>query len=212
MTKVGSFLIAFLLVLCGCSDQNIAFGKWKSKSETHEFVILTKKDALTLGEMPPLPFPARNEKGWSRVKKVGEFPEDIKPTLKPYSIAVIESGFVFLQTTRPTGKSETYDDIEWGWRIILENRSKRGIHAYGGYSLMDSDGFILTATGNDWDNDESGVYVAAGKTGIIQGRGLWRVEVASKPYPPSRVDSGDYKLFLRHALFERLDDDINTKE
>lgn len=212
MTKAGSFLIVLLLTLCGCSNQNIALGKWKSKAETHEFVILTKKDALALGEAPPGPFAPHNKQGWSRVKEVGESPENIKPTLKPYSIAVIESGFVFLQSTRSTGKSETYDAIEWGWKIILENRSNRGIHAYGGYSLFDKDGFILTATGNDWDNNESGVYIKAGGRAIIQGRGLWRVEVASKPYPPSRVDSGDYKLFLRHDIFEHLDDDIKTKK
>ena len=212
MTKAGSVLIVFLLILCGCSDQNIALGKWKSKAETHEFVILTKKDALTLGEAASGPFPTHNKQGWSRVKEVGKSPKNIKPTLKPYSIAVIESGFIFLQSTRSTGKSEKYDDIEWGWKIILENRSKRSIHAYGGYSLFDKDGFILTATGYDWDNKEFGVYIKAGGRGIIQGSGLWRVEMASKPYPPSRVDSGDYKLFLRHNIFERLADDIKTKK
>ncbi len=92
-----------------------------------------------------------------------------------------------------------------GAERVLENKSKRGIYAYGGYSLFDNDGFILTATGNDWDNNESGVYVKPGEKGIAQGRGLSRVDVASKPYPPSRVSRGDYKLFLRHDIFERLE-------
>lgn len=212
MTKACSILIVLLLILCGCSDKNIALGKWKTKAEKHEFIILTEKDALILGEVPPAPFPPDNKQGWERVKEVSESPENIKPNLKPYSIAVIESGFAFLQSTKRTDKAESYDDIEWGWKVILENRSKRAIYAYGGYSLFDKDGFILTTTGTDWDNNESGVYIKAGDRGVIQGRGLWRMDVASKPYPPSRVHSGDYKLFLRHDIFEYLGDDIKTKK
>ena len=107
MTKVGSILIVLLLILCGCSDQNIAFGKWTSKAETHEFVKLTSKDAQALGELPQLIF-KNNDRSWIKVKTAGKPPETIKPTLKPYSVAVIESGFVFMQSTRRTTKFSTY--------------------------------------------------------------------------------------------------------
>lgn len=86
------------------------------------------------------------------------------------------------------------------WKIVLENRSKHGICAHVEYSLFDKDGFVLTATGTDWDNKENDVCVKAGTRGIIQGRGLWRINATSTPYPPSRVVRGDYKLYLRHAF------------
>lgn len=194
-----------LLLFCGCSSRNIELGKWKMETENHKFVIFTEKDAHTLGEPGPAPFPAGNKQGWSRVKDIGESPENIQPKLNPYSVTVIESGYTILQSTRHNTKSGSYDDIEWGWKVTLENKSKRGIYAYGGYSLFDDSGFILNATGNDWDNNESGVFIKAGEKGIVQGRGLWRVDAATKPYPPSRVSRGDYKLFLRHDIFEKLD-------
>lgn len=167
--------------------------------ENHEYVLLTDEEARTLGETPPAPFPSVNKQQWTRVKEIGKMPQNIKPSLKSSSVAVTESGFAFLQSTRNTIQNESYEDIEWSWKIILENRSKHGICAYGGYSLIDKDGFVLSAAGTDCDNNENGICVKAGAQGIIQGRCSWRINAASTPYTPSRVVLGDYKLFVRHA-------------
>ena len=191
-----SLIISLLMV--SCSNRKLSFGIWKMKEENHEYVYLTAKEADTLGETPPAPCPSDNKLCWSEVKEIGKQPKNIKANLKPYSIGVTESGFAYLQSTKNTTKDELYEDIEWSWKIIFENRSKRGICAYGGYSLLDKDRFVLTATDTDWDNNKNGVCVKAGAQGIIQGRGLWRINAASTPYPPSRVVRGDYKLYLRH--------------
>ena len=211
--SLAMILLAVIITagLCGCSEQHPDFGKWKTKTETHEYVLLTARDAQALGKVPPGPFPADNKQGWTRVKEVRVPPENIKPTLKPYSVVAIEQGFSFLQSTKITAKETSYQDIEWGWKVVLENRSKRGVHAYGGYSLLDKDGFALAATGTDWDNNESGVLINPGERATIQGKAVWRIAKATKPYPPFRVVGGDYKLFLRHDVFERLADEIKQK-
>ncbi len=88
-----------------------ANGKRKLRSMNLSYL---QKDARTLGEVKPAPSPPDNKQGWTRVKEVGESPENIKPNLKPYSVEVIESGYAFLQSTRHTDKTKSYDDIEWG--------------------------------------------------------------------------------------------------
>jgi len=198
-----SFIV--LLISVSCSNRTLSFGKWKMTNENHEFVILTEEEARTLGETPVAPCPRAkqneryDERCWTRVRDIGDTPKNIKPSLKPYSIAVTESGFAYLQSTKNTIKKESYEDIEWSWKIIFKNRSKHGICAYGGYSLVDKNGFVLAASGTDSNNVENCVCVEAGTQGIVQGRGLWRINTASTPYPPSRVVRGDYKLYLRHA-------------
>lgn len=201
-TLINKAILLFLIIsllLVGCSRRTISFGKWEMKKENHEYVDLTDEEALMLGETPPAPCPPDNEVCWSGVKDIGKIPQNIKDSLKPYSVVVTESGFAYLQSTKNTINNESYEDIEWSWKIIFENRSKRGICANGGYALLDRDGFELTATGTDWDNNENVVCVKAGAQGIIQGRGLWRINAASTPYPPSRVVRGDYALYLRHS-------------
>ena len=209
--KVALLALIILLIPVSCSERTITYGKWKMTSENHEFVLLTDEEAHALGETPrapwppdPAPLPSYNERRnlfdrWTRVKDIGEKSQNLKPSLKPYSIVVSASGFAFLQSTKNNIKNESYEDIEWNWKIVLENRSKRVICAYGGYSLLDKDGFVLTVTGTDWDINEEGVCVKAGSDSIIQGRGIWRINTTTIPYPPSRVMQGDYKLFLRHG-------------
>lgn len=209
-----SLMICLIVIiasaLSGCSEQHPPFGDWKTKTENHEYVLLTAKDALHLGEAPPSPFPAANKQGWTRVKEMGMQPESMKPALKPYSVIVIESGFAFLQSTKT--KEQTQENLEWGWKVVIENKSKRAVWAYGGYSLFDKDSFVLATAGADWDNDESGVLIKAGERGTVQGNKVWQIPAATKPYPPSRVVRGDYKLFLRHDIFEQLGDDVVEKK
>jgi hypothetical protein len=206
------FITIFSIQLCGCSEQHLSFGKWKTKADHDEYVLLTAKDAQVLGEVPPAPFPDRNKQGWTRVKEMGESPEKLKSTLKPYSVVVVEDGFAFLQSTKNKSKKLTNEDLEWGWKIVIENKSKRDVWAYGGYSLFDKDGFVLADTGTDWDDEESGLLIKAGERGTVQGKVVWQIPAATKPYPPSRVVRGDYKLFLRHDIFKRIDDDIQNKK
>lgn len=190
-----------LIGLFGCSEPQLDIGKWYMKDEAHQYAILTDKEAKEVGEIPPAPCPPDIIRCWMRVKDVGETPDKLKQKLEPYSVVVIESGYSFLGVTRNVGKDKMWDDIEWGWKIILENKGKQNIYAYGRYALFDKDGFILENVGNDWDNNESGVLVEPGAKVTIQGRSHWLVNRASKPYTVKRVVRGDYKLFLRHGRF-----------
>jgi hypothetical protein len=94
------FSLLLVLLLSGCSKHDLEYEKWNSKTETHEYALLTIKDAHTLGEMPPPRFPSGNKQCWSRMKAIGEIPENIKPTLKSYSVAIVESGYKFIQSTK----------------------------------------------------------------------------------------------------------------
>jgi hypothetical protein len=187
--------------LFGCSETQFDIGKWHMKGEGHRYAILTDKEAKEIGVIPPAPFPSHNIMRWVKVKNIEETPSKLEQKLEPYSVVVIESGYSFLGVTRNVGKDKMWDDIEWGWKIILENKDKQNIYAYGGYALFDKDGFILENVGNDWDNNESGVLVEPGAKVTIQGRSHWLVNRASKPYTVKRVVRGDYKLFLRHGRF-----------
>ena len=77
---------------------------------------LTDEEAHALGETPtpwppdPAPLPSYNERrnlfdGWTRVKDIGEKSQNLKPSLKPYSIVVSASGFAFLQSTKIISKT-----------------------------------------------------------------------------------------------------------
>ena len=184
----------------GCAEQNLDIGKQHTKSEGHEYRFMTAKDSKELGVPVPAPFPNNNEMKWSKVKDIGEIPDKLEQKFKPYSVFVVESGYAFLQVTQ----GSLFDDIEWGWKIVLENRSKHDIYAYGGYALLDKDGFVLTKVGKDWDGNEAGVLIKSGTKGTIQGTSDWRVDRRTKPYAAKRVFKGDYKLFLRHNMFEDL--------
>jgi len=139
MNKAILLSLIVSLISVSCSNHPLSFGKWKMTNENHEFVFLTDKEARTLGETPPAPFPADDKQGWTTVRDIGEIPQNIKPSLKPYSIAITESGFAYLQSTKNTIKNESHEDIEWSWKIILENRSKRNICAYGAAILGEVD-------------------------------------------------------------------------
>lgn len=208
-TVCGVVIIA--ATLYGCSENKPKLGQWQTKEENHEYVLLTAKDAQDLSATPPAPFPDDNQQQWVRVKKIGEPPEKIETRLQPYSIAVLEASFAFLQSTSTNNQQLPYEDLDWGWRLIVENRSKRDVYAYGGYSLFDKDGFSLTETGTDWDNNEPGVLIKPGERGVVQGKAIWRINRATKPYASSRAVRGDYKLFLRHNWFEDAFDDSAQK-
>ncbi len=204
--KIRSLIALGLLVgLCGCTKTDINLGNWKTKADGDRYVLLTEKDAKKIGEMtrPPSPY-GRGD--WDKVKDVGEMPEKIKPALTPYAITVVDHSFAFLEVSPSPNKNSSFDDVEWGWKVTLENKSKYDeIYAYGGYALFDKDGFLLVKTGMDWDNwddEEYGVLIKAGSRVVIKGSDHWRVNRASKPYSPTRVASGDYRLFLRHGNVE----------
>lgn len=112
-------------------------------------------------------------------------------------VLVIESGYKFLQLTKDVGNDKLYDDIEWGWKITIENGSKHDIYARGGYALLDKDGFILTKTNEDLKNKQ-GVLIKAGTKETIQGTAHWLVHSKSTPYTAKRVAKGDYELFLQY--------------
>jgi hypothetical protein len=202
---VGLFLFIHVVTFIGCSEQHPQFGKWQTKPETHEYVLLTAKDAKTLGEIPP-----RDEQDWVQVKEYGKPPENIKSSLKSHAVTVVESGFTFLASTKETGKNQDHEVFEWGYKLVLENRSKRSIHAYGGYVLFDKDGFELTRTNFDWDKG-SEVLIKPGGRSVIKRQSFWQIDKATKPYPPSRVVGGDYKLFLRHDPIHVVLEEINEE-
>jgi len=112
-------------------------------------------------------------------------------------VLVIESGYKFLQLTKDVGNDKLYDDIEWGWKITIENGSKHDIFAHGGYALLDKDGFILTKTNEDLKNKQ-GILIKAGTKETIQGTAHWLVYNKSEPYTAKRVAKGDYELFLQY--------------
>jgi hypothetical protein len=112
-------------------------------------------------------------------------------------VLVIESGYKFLQLTKDVGNNKLYDDIEWGWKITVENSSKHDIYARGGYALLDKDGFILTRTNEDLKNKQ-GVLIKAGTKETIQGTAHWLVYSKSDPYTAKRVAKGNYELFLQY--------------
>jgi len=207
-----------------CSDKKIKFGNWEMTSVHHEYFYLTDNEARTLGEElpPPPPPPAAHKRdvfddlmgdppNWTRVKDINEIPSSIKNKYKPYAIEVKESGFAYLQTTPMTHADKSYEDLQWSWKIVLENKRKHGIYAYGGYALFDKDNYVLTSTGVDWDYNEPGTYIKAGMRGIINGRGNWKYSSKTNPYPPTRVYKGDYKLFIRDASIQDEWDKIKNK-
>lgn len=204
MIKKSLFLLGLLISFYGCSNSEIEIGNWKSKAEEHQYVLLTAKDAQKMGEILPAPFPDSNQEHWTRVKDIGETPEKLKPRLQPYAITVVEHAFAFLEVARTNNKDSSFDDIEWGWKVTLENKSTHDIYAYGGYALSDKDGFPLSASGKEWDNNENGVLIKAGARGVVRGTGRWLVNRESRPYPPTRVVKGDYRLFLKHGLYEDI--------
>ncbi len=116
-------------------------------------------------------------------------------------VLVIESGYKFLQLTKDVGNNKLYDDIEWGWKITVENSSKHDIYARGGYALLDKDGFILTRTNEDLKNKQ-GVLIKAGTKETIQGTAHWLVYSKSDPYTAKRVAKGNYELFLQYPSID----------
>jgi len=196
------FYLGLFVSLYGCSNSDIEIGNWKSKAVDHQYVLLTAKDVEKIGEIAPAPF---KDSSWTMVKDIGDTPEKLKPELQPYGIMVIEHDFAFLEVARTNNNNNSFDDVEWGWKVILENKSAHDIYAYGGYALFDKDGFLLGSSGKKWDNNEDGVLIKAGARGVVRGTSRWWVNRESKPYPPSRVAQGDYMLFLRHNLLFEYD-------
>ncbi len=208
------FCVMVLMTLVGCAERSIDLGKWRIQKEGHQFVFITpeekkiinegfkeKEKKLQKGNFRIIS--GRLKRTYSKfVKKIGETPTVYDSKIKPYSVFVIESGYSFLQVTKELGKDKLYDEVEWGWKITIENRSKYDIYAKVNYALLDKEGFILTKTNEASKNE---VLIKSGTTETIQRVANWQVYSNSKPYTAKRVAKGDYSLFLRtEDIFDRL--------
>ncbi len=174
-----------------------------------EYVILTQYEAECLGEpsYAPGPFPASNKLGWREVKAIGQRADAIAPKLAPYSVAVPEYGFAFLQTTPLTGSEEPKTDLEWGWKVAVTNRTDRGVYACADFCLLDAADYPLTRAARGFDAKARGTHIPPHEQRAIQGRSRWTYNHTSTPFPPSRVHRGDFSLFLRHDVSEKLADE-----
>lgn len=118
------------------------------------------------------------------------------PEYKPYSFFVYEYGYTFIEIT----KRVDIDDIKWGWKLIVENRSKHDARAYAYCNLFDKDGFLLTSNNTDWP----GSLIFSGEKTTIQGEEIWPVNRNTKPYHPTRVVKIECTLLLNHSDSNRF--------
>ncbi len=187
--------------LLSCSRQTPDFGKWETKSGVQEYRIIEDDRSV--------PFPSTNPNRWVRVKTIGEQPATTAEAEGRLLVRVVESGFIFLESTDVAVKDDKYENVQWGWKVVLENKSKKGVRAYAGYSLLDKDDFVLiSTTEEEWSACEEGIYIGAGERVILKAKMAWLIKKGTTPYPPSRAVKGDYKLFLRvsHGVFDDLAD------
>lgn len=173
---------------------------WTNTTVSHYFPMLTTSEEKKL-HLKSVPFPERNVLHWTRQKNYSEAPDKIKATLTPFSIKVSEHGFKILEVIKNI-VGTNHDKITFGWKIKMENNTKHNVWAYAGYALYDVDDYFLLDFGKDWDNDETGTLLKPGSEVILKGIGEWVVPNNTKPHPLDRISYGDYKLFLRHSMFQ----------
>lgn len=122
-------------------------------------------------------------------------PKPINPEMK--EIIVSETGFILLQKSQYTKESIRTDEIEWGWRLVIENRGEIVAYACAGYSLLDQQGFVLASAGDKTCKKGADIIrLNPGDKKTLQGRSYWEVNSESKPYPAKRIANGDYWLKL----------------
>ena len=194
------------------NDKNIEFGKWRMTALNDNFAFYTEKDVkkapakLKKLMFPPAPFPDRNHMHWIFEKNL-EMPVDkIDSRLEQYSVRVTNVGYAILSLSKRIISNIEFDVIEVGCKIEIENKTRRGINTYGGCYLFDGDSFQLTGSDIvDFDQDESGIHIPAKTKGTVRRTSYWVVDSNAMPYPTTRIRKVDYKLFLRHDIFESFD-------
>lgn len=218
--KTITFLLLCLFLIMnspGCSEKKLELGKWHVEKENHKFMFLKDKEkqfkvTLKHSELRPSFLSAQDSNSYPvlesntlffEIKSIMEEPKPLNSKFQSYSVLVTESGYLFLQVTKKIGADKNFDKIEWGWKIILENKSKDNIYALGDYALLNKEGFILTRTDGDSKKmnyeKKEGFLIKAGSKGIIKGTDSWIVNSESSPYTPERVAKGEYALYLRHS-------------
>jgi len=154
------FEILFIfLLLSGCSDSTFDLGSWNHSNEKHKYAFLSLDDEkrhekelnefkLKLKDLKllPLGIVSHREAG---LKSIGKPPKFIVTNEDGVFVTVNNYGYVFLQISKNI--IGNYDDIEWAWKMTIENNSKYMVSANIKYGLMDENGFILT-TSRDFPN------------------------------------------------------------
>ena len=158
---------------------------------------------------PPTPInllPEFNKMHWKRVKNAEQKIDKMDSRLEQYFIKVNNIEYSILSSSKRIINNVEVDAIEVGCKIEIENKTKRGINAYGGCYLFDGDSLQLTGSDIvDFDQEESGIHIPAKSKGTIRRTSHWVVDSNATPYPTTRINKVDYKLFLRHDIFESFD-------
>jgi hypothetical protein len=113
------------------------------------------------------------------------------PEYQPYALFVREYGYTFMESTRD-GNTE---HLRWGWKMVVENKSKNDVIARAHCELRDKNNFVLTTYD---DGDAMGEFVWKGQKTTLQEETVWSYSRHTKPYPPGRVSTIHCYLLLRH--------------
>ncbi|SPD74709.1 hypothetical protein PITCH_A300012 [uncultured Desulfobacterium sp.] len=203
------WIFLLLIFLSGCLDSTFSLGDWRLSNEKHKYVFLSiadqeqyEKDLNELKlklkgrefdppEISPLRLADLHEAGH---KSIGKSPKFIVTGEDGASVTVSNYGYVFLQVSKEL--ADNYDDIEWAWKMSIENNSKYEIHADLEYGLLDENGFILT-TSKGFSNLKT---INPNTKETFQSQETWRVKSNSTPHPIERVVKGDYGISLKYMI------------
>jgi hypothetical protein len=172
-----------------------AYGKWHMVKVNQGRIFPSSADIDELsrgGNTFPeaARWPSRTGKnyGWA---SPGPLPKSQE--YQPYALLVREYGYTFIEAT----KDGSTEHLKWGWKMLVENKSKNDVATRVYCTLRDKDDFLLTTY--DDDDDVTGTIIWKGGKATLQDETIWSFNRNTKPYPPGRVRFIRCQLLLKHV-------------
>jgi hypothetical protein len=192
--KKAIIIVAMVILFgsfCTSTAADLLYGQWHITKVNKGRCFLSPSDEKELSSrgisfLQSIRFPY----GWTRPSPLPNTPE-----LQSYVIWEHEYGYVLIETTRE-GNTE---HLKWGWRMVVENKTKKDVLAHARCSLYDKNKFLLAEYANEYANEDEAVGTIAwkGNKVTLQDESVWSFNANTKPYPPSRIASIECTLLLK---------------